>query len=325
MPTYKIIGGDQKQYGPISAEELRQWIAEGRLSAQSLALAEGGADWKPLATFAEFAYALQSQSAVRPPIAPTPTSAAETTEQILAREPQLRIGECLGAGFNFFRGNPGFVVGAVALAWLLNAVMMFLPFIGGILHWLLSGVLMGGSYLACLRRSRGEPVSVGGVFDGFRYCFVQLMLAGALTKLLTQLGLLFCVLPGLYLLIAWWFVLPLVADKRLEFWSAMELSRKVVTRVWFQVFLLMLVTFLPFILFQTYATTKMVSLFMEILRSVDFDPLRIMTEMQDRMGEIIRVSVQVAVLGQVALLLNLFYAVGVIVRAYENLFGTGKS
>jgi uncharacterized membrane protein len=237
----------------------------------------------------------------------------------------LRISECLVAGFSFFRSNPGFVIGAVTLAWLLNVVMMFLPFIGGILHWLLAGVLMGGLYLACLRRSRAEAVSAGSVFDGFRYCFVQLMLAGALTKLLTQLGFLFCLLPGLYLLIAWWFALPLVADKRLEFWSAMELSRKMVTRIWFQSFLLMLVTFLPIILFQTYAATKMISLFMEILRSVDFDPLRIMTEMRDHTGEIIKVSVQVAVMGQIVLLLNLYYAVGVTVRAYENLFGARKS
>ena len=27
---YKIIGGDQKEYGPIGAEQIRQWIAEGR-------------------------------------------------------------------------------------------------------------------------------------------------------------------------------------------------------------------------------------------------------------------------------------------------------
>jgi hypothetical protein len=47
MPTYKIIGGDQKQYGPISADELRQWIAEGRLSGYFLALAEGGWNGNP--------------------------------------------------------------------------------------------------------------------------------------------------------------------------------------------------------------------------------------------------------------------------------------
>ena len=30
---YLIIGGDGKEYGPISGADLRKWIAEGRLSA----------------------------------------------------------------------------------------------------------------------------------------------------------------------------------------------------------------------------------------------------------------------------------------------------
>ncbi len=35
-------------------------------------------------------------------------------------------------------------------------------------------------------------------------------------------------------MIAWMFTLPLVMDKQLDFWSAMELSRKVVTKHWFK-------------------------------------------------------------------------------------------
>ena len=52
---YKIIGGDGRQYGPITIEQLRQWIAEGRANAQTLAQVDGGLDWKPLGTFPEFA------------------------------------------------------------------------------------------------------------------------------------------------------------------------------------------------------------------------------------------------------------------------------
>lgn len=52
---YKIIGGDGRTYGPISIEQLRQWIAEGRANAQTLAQVEGSVDWKPLGTFPEFA------------------------------------------------------------------------------------------------------------------------------------------------------------------------------------------------------------------------------------------------------------------------------
>jgi hypothetical protein len=56
---YKIIGADQKQYGPVSADEMRQWIAEGRVNAQTLIQAEGQTDWRPLSSFPEFATAAQ--------------------------------------------------------------------------------------------------------------------------------------------------------------------------------------------------------------------------------------------------------------------------
>ena len=51
---YKIIGGDGKEYGLISAEQMRQWISEGRLNAQTMVQAEDNTDWKPLSAFPEF-------------------------------------------------------------------------------------------------------------------------------------------------------------------------------------------------------------------------------------------------------------------------------
>jgi len=51
---YKIIGADGKEYGPVSTEQLRQWITEGRVNTQTKVLPEGGVDWKPLGTLPEF-------------------------------------------------------------------------------------------------------------------------------------------------------------------------------------------------------------------------------------------------------------------------------
>ncbi|HEY1789894.1 MAG TPA: GYF domain-containing protein [Verrucomicrobiae bacterium] len=55
MANYTVIGGDGKEYGPISDGDLRKWIAEGRLNAQSLVKAESDAEFRPLATFPEIA------------------------------------------------------------------------------------------------------------------------------------------------------------------------------------------------------------------------------------------------------------------------------
>jgi hypothetical protein len=52
---YKILGGDGKEYGPISADTLRQWISEGRANAQTQVQAEGTAGWTPLGQLAQFA------------------------------------------------------------------------------------------------------------------------------------------------------------------------------------------------------------------------------------------------------------------------------
>jgi hypothetical protein len=72
---YKIIGGDEKEYGPVSSEQLRQWLAEGRVNVQTRVLPEGATEWKVLGDLPEFAAA--SPAAVPTlPAAPPPGSAA---------------------------------------------------------------------------------------------------------------------------------------------------------------------------------------------------------------------------------------------------------
>lgn len=51
---YRIIGADGREYGPISAEQLRQWIAEGRAVATTRVLREGALEWTTLGALPEF-------------------------------------------------------------------------------------------------------------------------------------------------------------------------------------------------------------------------------------------------------------------------------
>jgi TM2 domain-containing membrane protein YozV len=71
---YRIIGKDGQQYGPVSAEQLRGWIAENRANAQTLAQTDGTQDWKPLSAFPEFAADLKPPpaSATMPPTITSP-------------------------------------------------------------------------------------------------------------------------------------------------------------------------------------------------------------------------------------------------------------
>jgi hypothetical protein len=70
---YKIIGADQREYGPVTADELRKWMAEGRANGHTLVQDEGGL-WKPLASFPEFGVSVPSPlpPITTPPQASTP-------------------------------------------------------------------------------------------------------------------------------------------------------------------------------------------------------------------------------------------------------------
>lgn len=51
---YKILGADQKEYGPVTADQVRQWIREGRANSQTLIQGPNSTEWKPLNSFPEF-------------------------------------------------------------------------------------------------------------------------------------------------------------------------------------------------------------------------------------------------------------------------------
>ena len=328
MPNYFIIGGDGKEYGPVSETDLRQWIAEGRLNAESRAKAEGDAEYRALEQHPEFNDALKSPGTPAP-IAPAKANDANWQADVLAREPELRFGECLAAGWSFLGANFGFLASAVLLTWLMNLVLVVIsitvPLIGPFVLLCFNGVVMGGFYLACLRRLRGEAVPPTEVFSGFRVAFAQLLLAGLVSMLLAQFSACCFVLPAIYLFVAWAFAIPLVADKKMFFWTAMELSRKVVTRVWFEVFVLMIITFLPLLVFQVVNLVETGKFFLGLWDQANHNWQQL-AQLMPAQGEAIKkMTFKNTFIGQGVLLLNLFYCAGVIVRAYENLFGPRKS
>ena len=51
---YNIIGADGNVYGPIPAEQVRQWVEEGRLNAVSKIQVDGSGVWKELREMPEF-------------------------------------------------------------------------------------------------------------------------------------------------------------------------------------------------------------------------------------------------------------------------------
>jgi len=235
---YRIIGADGREYGPIAADQLRQWVKEGRINAYSKIRPEGAAEWKAASEFPEFA-----GSFVTPTAAPTPTPAAAPllgateaeamAQEFIARDYQLSIGRCIGRGWDLVMANFGLTVGATLLMYLLGGVVNSTG-VGGLL---LNFVLSAGLDWMFLKLARGQKAELGDAFAGFSLAFVPLLLFSLVGQLLTGLGFVFCILPGIYLAVAWcMFTGLLIIDKRLDFWPAMELSRKVVTHHWWTLF-----------------------------------------------------------------------------------------
>jgi hypothetical protein len=221
---YRITGSDGQQYGPVTEAQIKEWIATGRANGQTLAQTETSPDWRPLSSFAEFGDALAAKAAggAPPPTAPEAVSAAwadAVAAEILARDYRVEIGSCISRGWDLVMNHFWLLVGA---SFVLGLIQGAVP--------LLTGVCMGGIYWLCLKLMRGERAEFGDCFAGFSQAFLQLFLAGLVSGALTMVGFGLCILPGIYLAVAWVFCLPLVMDKKLDFWPAMELSRQVATK-----------------------------------------------------------------------------------------------
>jgi len=203
-----------------------------------------------------------------------------TVEQLLARDYQHDLGGYLTHGWETFKNGPGIIIGASVLVYGCLMAINFVPYLSSILSIVLTGPLMGGLWLFYLKKIRGEEAGINDAFSGFQKRFGQLLLGNFIPGLLAGLCLVpmvivivigvmvlsenrggspfdsgvgialvvvgavvgiagFCGM--VYLSTCWMFTLPLVADKGMNFWPAMSLSRKMVIKHWWMTFLVLVV------------------------------------------------------------------------------------
>ena len=239
---YFLIGGDGREYGPFTAEQIREWVAQGRANAHSRVRRDGESGWQALQDIAEFS----NVGSMPPPLpggAPPPLSAETIAAGYLEQATPIDIASCISRGWTLLRDNPGLTIGTTLLMIVVSFGLSLLPVIG-LLGFFINPVLIGGLCYVFTRRIRGENPQVGDAFNGFTLAFLQLGLGGLVSLLLICVGLVLCVLPGIYLAVAYTFALPLIIDKKYDFWTAMEVSRRVVNRQWWTMFGLVLVLFL---------------------------------------------------------------------------------
>ncbi len=113
MPMFKVLGADQKEYGPVSADQIRQWIAQGRANGQTKAKPAESSDWKPLAEFLEFADALRA--AATPGGQPSPIQGSPPLPKTSGMAISSLVLGCLGILTCGITSLVGLVLGIVAL------------------------------------------------------------------------------------------------------------------------------------------------------------------------------------------------------------------
>jgi prepilin-type processing-associated H-X9-DG protein len=183
---YKIRGADQKEYGPVTVDTIRQWIAQRRVDARTPIQAEGSTEWRPAGAFAEFKDALAAQvpnPTAAPPLprsVPGPTKAppagrpAKTSGMAVASL-VLGIFGCLGV-----TGILGLVLGVSALIRITRS--------GGRLKG--TGQAVAGIVLSGIMLLAGLPILAGLLVpalakakDKARYASMENQCAGNLKQL----------------------------------------------------------------------------------------------------------------------------------------------
>ena len=146
------------------------------------------------------------------------------------------IGFCFNAAMEAMKNNFWTIVIGY-ITWMVAVLLLNITYIG----ILLVPALYIGMFRFNLSCIRNQSVTISDIFRGFDLFGPSLAWAFVHT-LLVFLGLLLCILPGIYLSIAWVFSLMILADKKYGFWESMEISRQVITANWGWMFLLLLIS-----------------------------------------------------------------------------------
>jgi len=107
-----------------------------------------------------------------------------------------------------------------------------------VVGWIISPItvpLSVGLLLLGYSRANEEEIRIESIFDYYILVW-PLVFASIFISILTYIGFALLILPGIYLSIAYSFTLPLMVDKKLGIWGAMEVSRQAVTKHWFTIF-----------------------------------------------------------------------------------------
>ncbi|MDJ0737316.1 MAG: hypothetical protein QNJ47_25175 [Nostocaceae cyanobacterium] len=159
------------------------------------------------------------------------------------QEYSVNIGQYFSRGWEIFSQYSCGFIGFLIVIGLISGITSQLPAPlgtgggekGGLVNFIISPILFAGIYIVALQIAKNKPKKFSDFFRGFNK-FIQIFNVNALSSVLIGIGSLFLVIPGIYLAVAYMFSVLFVIDKKLNAWSALSASRKVITKNWFDFF-----------------------------------------------------------------------------------------
>lgn len=142
----------------------------------------------------------------------------------------VEIEQYLRKGVRIFQKKPEYYL-------LYTALFLAAMPLGG---FLFAGPLGAGFFITAHRLNNGRSIQLDHFFDGFRN-FIPLFLVIWVSAFFVFLGSLAFIIPGIYLSVGYSFAMFFIIFGKIDFWEAMKLSRKLVSREWFSIFGLTLV------------------------------------------------------------------------------------
>ena len=174
-------------------------------------------------------------------------------EATLNGQAQLEVGDTISEAWRRTKGIKTIVLGA-GIAWFAIIFGIMVVFAGTgivdpqstvsstILQIVLTAIgypIIAGIIMVGVRQSVDAPVEFGQVF-GYMNRIVPLAILGIVVSILTTIGYLLLVLPGIYLSIALMLAIPLCVDKDMGLVESLTTSIKLVNKEFLNVFLLVL-------------------------------------------------------------------------------------
>lgn len=135
------------------------------------------------------------------------------------------IGDLFSKAWGLFTQNVGLLLGAVVLTSIIGIVGSLFTY--GLAGLVLTGPLVYGLSAISLNLVRGKSAEFNLLFSGFQR-FLPSFMAFLLISLFVTIGTMLCVLPGLFVGIIYMLTFFYMVDQQLDFWPAMEASRKTV-------------------------------------------------------------------------------------------------